>query len=181
MKRIALLLGLAIILATCAQAATTPAKAAAAPSSTKMYIGVMNKNISGVGVNCPFIGFQINPDMSIDIGLTLVSQSTGGATNSMFGLFGRVNGVLAEISKVKVGWMGALNIGSTSPAGGTSTTAISLAGALSAEYMITDSLSMFGDANLLQFGSASTGGTSSTDIRLMSSDPLCISGFRVYL
>jgi len=175
MKKIALFL--ALILVGSAAMAAAPAKPAA-QASPKMYVGVMNKTITGLGipVNVPFVGFVLSPGLTLDVGLTLASCSAPNQT--LMGIFGRINGAMAEISKVKVGWSGALYFGSDSA---TSSTAFALNGGLFAEYNITDSLSVFGDATILQFCSSTSGGSSVTNMGILTADPNCFTGFRVYL
>lgn len=182
MRKIALLT-LIVILGTTAFAAakTAPAGNPAPVSSAKgpgMVVGVQNSVFGDVPINIPFLGFQINPGMNLEVGLAMDSTSVGGTSTTTFGLLGRLNGLMAEISKVKVGWGAELMFGSMSQP---STTVFALSGLLSAEYMITDSLSVFGHAYLLRFASTSTGGTTRTDVVLLRCDPNVYTGFRVYL
>jgi len=133
---------------------------------------------AGVDVGgTPYLGFALNPDQTIDVGLTYTSQNDGNTTN--LGLFGRFEGNFMKADKVDVYWYGLLGLAS-GKALGTTTTTITITGGMGAEYNIAKNFSIYGNAALLTIQSMSNGG-SQTNFGLVTGDWSAYSGLRIYL
>ncbi len=152
---------------------------AASISHAAMRAGVDVGNITLLGINAatPYVGFQLNPDQTIDVGLTYTSMNDGNTTN--LGLFGRFESNFMKADKVDVYWYGLLGLAS-SKAGGVTTTTINIAGGMGAEYMIAKNFAIYGNVALLTLQSMSNGG-SQTNFGLVAGDLFAYSGLRIYL
>ncbi len=159
MKKILLVLGLAVILASSSQAL------------------IFGAEVGGM----PYIGFRLNKNQVIDVGLSYNSQNDGDATNLTF--LGRFENKIADVKKLKLSWAGQLTFGSaktTFAGASTTTTTITLAGLVGAEYKITDALGFYGYLNLLNYQTVSNGG-SAASYWLLTGPALAYTGFKIYL
>jgi len=174
MKKIALFLALVLV----GSAAMAAAPAATAEKPSGMRVGVESVFIQGVGtIGLPYIGFKLNDNQTVDVGLTYWSLNDGATTD--LALVGRFENKITEIGKVKLNWSGTLGI--ISDNAGATTTILALIGAVGAEYKIADALSIYGNIDLINFQNTSGGGASSTSYFLLNGNGNAYSGMRVYI
>ncbi len=179
MKKILLILGLAVTLATFSQALMVGVDTGV---TTLPFISLAQTvTLAPVVAGAPFIGFPISENMNLDLGLTLGSATQNGSSASLYGVWGRLSSVVAQVSKIKLGWGGQLGITSGTATGQPTTTIILLAGLFTAEYMVTDALGIYANINLLAFANTTTNGTTTTLYTLATGDTNCYSGIRLYL
>jgi len=170
MKKIALLLALVLV----GSAALAAAPAATAEKASGMRVGI--ESISLLNIGMPYIGFKLNDNQTIDVGLTFQSENDGAITD--LGIVGRLENKISEIGKVKLNWSGMLGIRSRNT--GASTTTLVLIGAVGAEYKIADNFSIYGNIDLLRLENKS-GATTGTSFYILSGNTQAYSGMRVYL
>lgn len=156
MKKILLVLGLAILVASAS------------------YASVFGVDVGGT----PYMGFQLNENQRVDVGLMYISNNDGATTN--LGIFGRFDNKIAEVDKLNLSWAGQLGITSAAAAGATTTTIV-LTGLLSAEYKITDVVALYGNIYLLTLQSVGAGGASATSFGVLTGDGQAYSGIRIYI
>jgi hypothetical protein len=157
MKKILLVLGLAVILASSSQAVS----------------------IYGVDNGTPFMGFVLNETQRVDAGLGYTSSNDGDVTD--LSVFGRFENKIADVKAIKLSWAGQLTLSTGQNAMGQDQTSITLAGLVGAEYKITDALGIYTNITLVSFTSQDTGGASSTSFSLIGGPFRGYSGLRIYI
>jgi|GEM_PF-2249614 len=139
---------------------------------------VFGVDVGGIGGGAlPYMGFQLNTEQRVDVGLGYNDFSGG---NNALVLMGRFENRIASENKLNLSWAGQLGIGSSST-GGTSTTTINILGLVSAELKITDAVALYGNIYLLNLTSTSVGGSSTTTFGILNGDLTAYSGFRIYI
>lgn len=152
MKKILLVLGLAVILAS---------------SSLAMGVGVEGGR--------PYLRFSLGPETSADVSLQYNSTDSN---NNAITLWGRYNSKIAKIGEIVTGWGAELEIESGKTFGA-DRTVITLTGLVSAAYNITKGITIYGNIDLLSLVSTDTGGTSTTSYMLNNGSFMAYSGIRV--
>jgi hypothetical protein len=186
MKKIALLLTIAI-LATAAFAATKPAKpAAAAPAPVVQSVAIQPAPaakpagmIIGIDSGNPFMRFMLSSDTAVDVGAGYNSVPVGGASWTYLTVWGRYQSRIATYDKLNTYWGGMLTLNSNNTEA--TSNAITASVLVGAEYTIVDKLGLYGNINLASLTNTSTGGTSTNSYTILSGNFYVVSGFVVYL
>ena len=141
--------------------------------------------IAGFGVDVfgtPYMRLAMSEDMALDLGLgyTSVGAAGGAASTGTLNLLVRLNSVLLKVgNSVSAYWGAVLGYNTVSAAATTST--LTLAGQVGAEYAINDNVGLYGDVTVLSFQSLSTAGTGTSNFNLLTGGALAYTGLRVYL
>jgi len=171
MKKIALFL-LVLFVSTSAFAAVAP-KPAVVPPTKAANSGM----IIGVEGGDPYMRFTMSDSQSADVGLSYVNTN---AANNTLGVWGRLNNKIADLGDITTSW-GALLSLSTGKQAAADCTIIDLIGSVTADYMISKSVAIYGTINLVSVTSTNVAGAATTSYTALTGSGNAYSGIRVYL
>jgi hypothetical protein len=153
MKKLVLLLGLAVILASSSQAI------------------IIGSEFGGMS----YVGFELGEDKEVDVGLTYSSVNDDATKTTGAQL--RYKQDIAKVDKAKVGWGAQINYVTVD--GGATTT--NIIGLLSGEYAISDAVGIYTDIAVLNYQTVEQGGTSVKSYWLITGPFMAYTGFKIYL